>query len=73
MKYYNTNDTYGGSGPFEAESKEALADQMHATFQAWALEAVLKRDDIEPTARDWWVSESIDQMRAEFIAGLEEV
>jgi hypothetical protein len=32
-KFTNTNDSFWMSGPFEAESKEALADEMQSTFE----------------------------------------
>ena len=66
--YRNTNDAYGMSGPFNAESKEALADQMAETFKAWANEKV-NSEEILPED----VDEEIAAKRAEFIDGLEQV
>ena len=58
-KYYNTNERYGWCGPYEAESKEQLADEMIPCFEDWASDA------------NCYVT--VDEMREEFIAGLEEV
>ena len=66
--YKNTNDAYGMSGPFKAESKEALADQMFETFKIWASEKVNSEEDLQED-----VDEDIAAMRAEFIDGLEQV
>lgn len=60
-KYYNNNERYGDAGPFEAKSKEELADEMMPTFELWAKEAA---------AND---AESVEEMREEFISSLEEV
>ena len=38
-KFRNNNEKYGDVGPFEATSKEALADEMADTFKDWAKEA----------------------------------
>ena len=66
--YYNNNDRFGDSGPFEAESAESLADGMMDTFKIWANEHFLKGKiefgDIDA---------EIASMRDEFIKGLEEV
>ena len=62
--FYNTNDRYGYGGPFEAESREALADEMAPSFSDWA-------DQKDPKT-DAEKSEMIAAMRAEYIAGLEE-
>jgi rubrerythrin len=66
--YRNTNSAYGMSGPFEAESREALADEMMPTFERWAKEAYIR--DYNDSFR---VENEIEAYRAEFIAGLEEV
>lgn len=78
IKFYNNNERYGHEGPFEAESKGSLADDMMPTLRDWAIEAGNKCDD---TPRDEsgnideeWIDEAIngDQgYRQEFIAGLE--
>ena len=72
MRYYNTNEKYGEPGPFEAESKEALADEMMDTFKRWSFEKILK-DDL-PCLVSFEDAEFkyIHEMRTEFIAGLEE-
>lgn len=68
MLFKNTNDAYGMSGPFEADSREALADEMMPTFERWAKEAYI-RDETD----SFRVEDEIEKYRAEFIAGLEEV
>lgn len=60
--FYNTNDRYGVEGPFEAESREALADEMAPSFSDWA-------DQNDPKT-DAEKAEIVAAMRAEFIAGL---
>lgn len=67
-KYKNTNDAYGLSGPFEAESREALADEMAETFREWAKSI---RDREAGFVFD--MDAELAAMRKEFIAGLEEV
>ncbi|MCP4679696.1 MAG: hypothetical protein GY854_30240 [Deltaproteobacteria bacterium] len=57
MRYHNTNDKFGMGGPFDAESREALADEMAEQFQIWSAETGQPADDI----------------RAEFIEGLAEI
>jgi len=57
--YRNNTDAYGESGPFKATSREALADEMMPTFEEWA---------DQPGA-----TQTVDEMRLEFIAGLERV
>lgn len=57
IKFENMNVRYGHNGPFEAESKEALADDMMPTLIDWA-------DDPNAT-------QTAEDMRAEFIEGLE--
>ena len=59
-KYYNTKEQFGWPGPFEANSKESLADEMLKTFNEWA------EDSEDPESE-------IEQMRKSFIDGLEEV
>ena len=61
-KYYNNNERYGDAGPFEAESREALADEMMPTFELWAREAAARGE-----------AASVAKMREEFITGLDEV
>ena len=59
MLIRNTNDAYGDSGPFEADSFEALADEMTVSFQLW-----IDCGDTEQT---------LEEQRKEFIEGLEDV
>jgi hypothetical protein len=66
--YRNENPSFGESGPFEAESKEKLADEMMATFRDWAMQAVTAG-----TLAFSQIHEDIDTRRKEFIAGLVEV
>jgi len=72
MKIYNNNDLFGMPGPFEAESFEALADEMTPTFEAWAEEEWGNDDDDERHMCDA-VPPRVATMRAEFLKGLEEV
>ncbi len=67
-KFYNNNERYGDAGPHEAESAESLADGMHDTFKTWANEHYLA-DKIAFNE----IEQDIADMRAEFIAGLDEV
>lgn len=65
-KYYNNNPEFGMSGPFEAESKEQLSDEMQKTFECWAHQ-MEEWDD--GTSK----STIIEHIIISFIAGLEEV
>jgi hypothetical protein len=65
-RFYNNNDAYGEPGPFEAESREALADEMMPTFRKWALEAQTRGSESK-------LSSLIAEMRSEFITSLEEI
>lgn len=74
MKVFrNTNEYFGEPGPFESDSKEALATEMQSTFDVWA--------DEESRNDEWWDGERntfdrdawMANCRAEFIAALEEV
>ena len=64
MKFYNTNEDFGGAGPFEYASEEALADDLMDIFRIWAGEASEPGADIESR---------VSAMREEFIEGLVEV
>jgi len=66
MKFYNTNDKFGDPGPFEADSKEQLADEMLPTFTDWAIDTINNGD-----IRD--INNIICEIREEFIKGLERV
>ena len=48
-KFRNTDDSFGDAGPWEADSKEELADGMQNTFGTWASEA---EDKAYEMARD---------------------
>jgi hypothetical protein len=53
--YYNHNSAFGDSGPFEADSKETLANEMEDLFYIWAKEK----------------NKTQGEIRNAFIAGLE--
>jgi hypothetical protein len=57
MKIINNNPRFGTEGPFDSESFETLADEMAPCFETWADEG----------------SKTVEQLRAEFISGLEEI
>ena len=65
--YKNTNEKFGESGPFEAESRETLADDMVLLFRSWTSECETDADDFT----DADLALIMDGMRTEFIAGLE--
>lgn len=67
--YINTNSAFGESGPFEAESREALATEMQPTFDAWANDAESRAsaDDVEFDRSAW-----MDATRKQFIQALNE-
>lgn len=72
IKFYNNNDLYGYCGPFEAESKEALADEMKPSFDEWADNVWnSSRIDEDDISEEEWKKSYIEEMRAEFITGLE--
>ena len=58
--YYNSNDRFGDPGPFEANSRDELADEMMPTFREWAEETDHPEHEIAA-------------MRELFIRGLEEI
>lgn len=70
--FYNTNSQYGASGPFEAASKEALAESMHPTFRLWAEDRWEEDQDAGLDSKTGYIAQAIEQMRKEFIAGLAE-
>jgi hypothetical protein len=75
--FYNTNSQYGTSGPFEAASKEDLAEAMHPTFRLWA-EDRWEEDpdadlDADPNAKGEYIARAMEQMREAFIRGLAEL
>ena len=65
-KFKNTDNSFGEAGPFEAESKEELAEGMMSIFRTWAMEAVA-RDETND------VDAAIEETRINFIDALEEV
>jgi len=72
MWYRNTNERYGFAGPFEAESEEALADEMRPSLESWADELIERSgslDDSDGPSRE----SIIANMRQEFIDALEAV
>jgi len=70
--FYNTNSRYGASGPFEAASKEALAETMHPTLRLWAEDRWEEDTEADPEAKGEYIAQAMEQMRREFIAGLAE-
>lgn len=73
-QFINTSEQFGDAGPFEAESKEALADEMQQSFEMWADEEMLRHHEINEVWPGRHVyHETIEQLRSDFIAGLKEV
>jgi len=70
--FYNTHSQYGGSGPFEAASKEALAETMHPTFRLWAEDRWEEDPDADLESKGEYIARAIEAMRRAFIAGLAE-
>jgi hypothetical protein len=73
IKFLNTNERYGDDGPFEAESKEELADGMQDQFEVWAIEERSKLENGEAMTdeeADAFDAQAIAEMREEFINGL---
>jgi len=71
-RFYNTNSRYGASGPFEATSKEFLAETMHPTFRLWAEDRWEEDADAELEPKAEFIARAMEQMRREFLAGLAE-
>ena len=71
--FRNNNESFGWVGPFEAESREALADEMMPSFEEWANDAyghwLQDSEAGEEVDRAGWIA----QTRDEFIASLEEI
>lgn len=65
-KFKNIDQSFGEAGPFEAESREQLADEMMPTFELWAKEAEVRGETGDADAL-------IKEMRENFINALEEV
>ncbi|MDR3672049.1 MAG: hypothetical protein P4L36_14475 [Holophaga sp.] len=70
--FYNTNSRYGASGPFEAASKESLAETMHPTFRLWAEDQWEEDPEADPDSKAEYIAQAMEQMRRTFIAGLAE-
>lgn len=72
--FYNMNSVFGATGPFEAASKEALAEQMHPTFRLWAEDRWEEDSEAaaDPEGKAAYIRQAIEQMRGEFLAGLVE-
>ena len=70
-KFYNNNERYGDCGPFQAETREALADEMADTFEQWANEEYDRNE--EQGNGEEFKKQAIAKMRSEFISGLDEV
>ncbi len=78
MKIYNNNDEFGYCGPFEAESFEALADEMMPALEQWADEKLSRyNDQVEEGLLDAedipTLEDIIEEMRDDFISGLEDI
>jgi hypothetical protein len=74
MQIYNNNPAFGDTGPFDAESFGALADEMESTFRTWAAEKWLEAPESETGASKYsFVERTVTLMRREFIAGLQRV
>jgi hypothetical protein len=76
MKIRNTKPEFGDCGPFEADSFEALADEMTERFLLWADEVFDECNDPDlgiDVDRDAWVDGYTARLRDDFIRGLEEV
>jgi len=71
--FYNNNDAYGDSGPYEAESKEALADEVRETFEEFAKQLWFSDDTETDLEKSEFMEIEIARMREEFISGLDEV
>jgi hypothetical protein len=72
LNFYNTKPEYGEAGPFPAASRETLADEMLPTFTEWANDKWEKDDEADCGFKVEYIAQAIEQMRREFIAGLEE-
>jgi len=71
--FYNNNDAYGDGGPYEAESKEALADEVKETFEEFAKQLWFSSDTETDLEKSEFMEIKIARMREEFISGLDEV
>jgi hypothetical protein len=67
--YLNTKVEFGEAGPFEAESKETLADEGNGVFLNWADESWRAQGNNDTRT----VADHLAEIRQDFIDGLEEV
>ena len=75
MKIYNNNPAFGDGGPFEAESFEALADEVEDLFNDAAreeYEALVMDSPGEEfiPSRESYEASARERLRKEFIDGL---
>jgi hypothetical protein len=79
IKFYNTNERFGDAGPFDAESKESLADELREWFSACTQEAWMAESDLRESmaghgetwmSQDEWKEEHFSGLRSEYINGL---
>jgi len=72
IKFENTLPQFGDAGPFEATSKEDLAESMMGQFRTWAEEQY--NDEIDADSeiddKESYVAAEVAAMREELIAGL---
>jgi hypothetical protein len=75
MKYENTISEYGDPGPWEADSREELADGMQSTFEQWANESWNFRCEwvVNNMSKEQYLELKISSYRADFIDGLVEI
>jgi len=71
-RFMNDNPRFGFEGPFIAESKKALADEMKPTFVVWAEEAWDSYDEGEMTKKEF-VEAEMEALSDEFIGSLRRV
>jgi hypothetical protein len=73
IKFYNTNDLYGDAGPFDAESKDAIADEMQDEFEGLAIDErnkITNSEIMTDEEADAFDAKMISEMREEFVNGL---
>jgi hypothetical protein len=74
-KFYNPSIEFGESGPFEAKSRDDLANQWDKTFTYYA-EQMWYSDSYEKSknlSKERYIELKKTQMRADFITNLEEI
>ena len=70
MFFYNENPIFGEGGPFEAKSKNEVADEIIPQIRDWA-EAEWFSDDND-VPKNEFVNQRADEMRSEFMESLTE-